>query len=58
MQTKRTKIQPSHDPRPRIDLAEISDKNSLKDGLVKLAHKFAKLVTETSSKVQEFKTYD
>lgn len=43
---------------PRIDLGVISGENSLGDGLVRLAYKFAKSVTETSSKVCESKTYD
>lgn len=46
------------DPIPRADLGGTSSKNSLGDGLVRPAYEFAKSVTETSSKVREFKTYD
>ena len=52
------RIDLSHDPKPRIDLGGTSDKNPLEDGLVRPARKFAKSVTETSSKVQEPKTYN
>ena len=58
MQTKRMRIRPPCDPKPRTDLDETSGKNLLGDGLVRSAYEFAKSVTETSSKVQEPKTYD
>ncbi len=51
IQVKRMKIQPPHDPNPRTDLGGTSNKNFLRDGLIRLAHKFAKSVTETNSKV-------
>lgn len=41
--------------RPSTDLVEISDKNPPKE-LVRLVHKFIKLVTKISNKVQELKT--
>ena len=44
--------------KPKTDLVGTSDKNSLRDGLVKPLYEFAKLVTETSSKVQELKAYN
>ena len=58
VQTKRMRIDLSHDLKPRIDLGEILGKNPLGDGLVRPARKFAKSVTETNSKVREPKTYD
>lgn len=39
-------------------LNRTSDNNSLDEKLVKLVHKFAELVTETSSKMREPKIYD
>ena len=44
--------------RPRIDLGGTSGENLPAEGLVRPAREFAKSVTETSSKVQEPKTYD
>lgn len=44
-------------PKPRIDLGRTFVKN-LVDVLVKPAQELVKSVTETSSKLQEFKTYD
>ena len=58
MQTKQMRIYPPCNPKPRTNLGGISGKNSLGDGLVRLVYKFAKSVTETSSKVPEPKTYD
>lgn len=58
VQTKRMRIDLSHNPKPRTDLGGTSGKNPLGDGLVRPAREFAKSVTETSSQVQEPKTYD
>ena len=58
MQTKRMRIYPLRNPKPRTDLDGISGKNPLGDGLVRPAYKFAKSVTETSSKTRKPKTYD
>ena len=58
IQTKRMNFHSPCNPKPRTDLGEISGKNLLGDGLVRYAYKFAKSVTETSSKVREPKTYD
>ena len=44
--------------RLRTDLGGTSSKNPPTEGLVRPVHEFAKSVTETSSKVQELKTYD
>lgn len=53
------RIHPPFDLKPKTDLCGTLSKNLLiKDGLVRLAYKFAKSVTKTSSKVQEPKTYD
>ena len=57
MQTKRIRIHPPHNPKPRIDLGGISGKNPA-DGLVRFAQELAKSVTETNSKMREPKTYD
>ena len=57
VQTKRMRIHPLHDPKPRTDLGVILGKNSA-DGLVRPTQELAKLVTETSRKVREPKTYD
>lgn len=54
---KQMRIQPLN-PRSKIDLDEILDKNSLREQLVRSMYKFFKLVAETSSKVQELKTYN
>lgn len=43
---------------PKTDLGWTLDKNFLGDRLLKLVNKFAKSVTETSSKVHEPKTYN
>ena len=51
------RIHPPYNPKSRTDLGGTSGKN-LADGLVRPAQKLAKSVTETSSKVQEPKTYD
>ena len=45
------------DPKPRIDLGGTSGKN-LADELVRPVQELTKLVTKTSSKVREPKTYD
>lgn len=48
------RIESPHDQllqKPRIDLGRISGKNLFAKGLIKLAREFAKLVTETNSKV-------
>lgn len=58
VQTKRMRIDLSHDPKPKTDLGGTSGKNPLGDGLVNPAREFAKSVTKTSSKVREPKTYD
>lgn len=58
MQVKRMRIQPSYNSKSKIDLVGTSSKNHLRDGLVRLMHKFAKSVTETNSKVQKPKTYN
>lgn len=42
----------------RTDLDGTSSKNLLEKGLVRHAYKFAKSVTETSSKMHEPKTYN
>ena len=56
----RIKAEGAHDPllarRPKTDPDETSGKNPL-DGLVKLAEKLIKSVTETSSNMREPKTY-
>lgn len=52
------RIQPFYDPNLKIDLGRTSDKNPLRIELIRPTHKFTKSVTETSSKVQEFKTYN
>lgn len=52
------RIYSSCNPKPRTDLDGISNKNSLRNRLVKSAYKVAKSVIETSSKVQEPKTYN
>ena len=53
------KTHPPLDPKSRTDLGVASSKNSLLgDRLVNLVYKTARLVIETSSKVQEPKTYD
>lgn len=44
--------------KPRTDLGRRSDKNHLVNRLVRLAHKFAKSVIKTNSKMQKSKTYD
>ena len=46
------KIDPPHDLKPRTNLGETTNENSLRDGLIKLVYKFAKSVAQTSSKVQ------
>ena len=51
------RIHPSHNPKSRTNLGEISGKNPA-DGLVRPVRELAKSVTETNSKVQEPKTYD
>lgn len=56
--TKWMKIDLFYDPKPKTDLGGTLDKNRLGDGLVRPVREFAKSVTETSSKVQEPKTYD
>ena len=43
---------------PRIDMSKTLGKNSLAERLVKHVQKFAISVAETSSKVQEPKTYN
>lgn len=58
MQVMQIKIQLFHNLKPRIDLGGTLGKYLLRDELVRLAYKFAKLVIETNSKVQEPKTYD
>ena len=57
MQTKRMKTGPQ-DPKLRIDLGGTIGKNPLGEQLVRPMYKFAKLVIEISSKVQEPKTYN
>lgn len=52
------KIDVTYNSKLRIDLSKISSKNLLENGLVWFAHKFAKLVTKTSSKVQMSKIYN
>lgn len=47
-----------HNSKTRVDLGEISNKNLLRAGLVRLVYKFAKSVRKTNRKVQEFKTYN
>ena len=44
--------------KPRTDIGGTSGKNPHTEWLVRPVHEFAKLVAETSSKVQEPKTYD
>ena len=46
------------DPKPRTDLGETIGENPLGERLVRPTYKFAKLVTETSSKGREPKAYD
>lgn len=58
MQAKWMRIQPPHDLRPRTEQDETSGKNPQRDRLVRPAHKFAKSVTKTNSKIQEPKIYD
>lgn len=58
VQTKRMKIHPFRDLKPRTDLGGTSGVNPLGDGFVRPAYEFAKSVTETSSKVQKLKTYN
>lgn len=55
---KWVRIDLSHDSKPKTDLGRTSSKNPMGDGLVSPAHKFPKLVTKTSSKVQEPKIFD
>ena len=57
VQTKRMRIQPPHNPKPRTNLGETSGKN-LANRLVRPARELAKSLTETSSKVREPWTYD
>ena len=52
------KIHPLCNLKTRTDLGRTLGKNLLGDKLVRPVYKFVKLVTETSSKVQEPKTYD
>lgn len=58
VQIKQIRIDLFYNPKLRTHLDEISGKNSLKDRLVRLMYKFAKSITETSSKLQEPKTYN
>lgn len=58
VKTKYMKIYLLHNLKPKTDLGRTPGKNSLSDRLVKPLYKFAKSVTEISSKVQEPKTYD
>ena len=58
MQTKQMRIHHPRNPKPKTDLGGISGKTPLGDRLVRPAYKFAKWVTETSSKVHEPKTYN
>lgn len=58
VQTKQMKIDLFHNLKPKTDLDRTLGKNSLRDRLVRLVPKFAKLITETSSKMQELKTYN
>lgn len=44
--------------KPKNDQDSILGKNSLAKGLIRLTQKFAKIVTETNSKVREPKTYN
>lgn len=55
MQIKRIKTDPQ-DPKPKTDLGRTIGKNLLGEQLVKPMYEFAKLITETNSKVQEPKT--
>lgn len=52
------KIDLFHNPKLRTNLGRTSNKNFLGDRLIKSVYKFAKLVIETNSKVQEPKTYN
>ena len=58
MQTKRMKIHPLYNPKPKIDIGETISKSLLRDKLVRYLYKFAKSVTETSNKVRKPKTYN
>lgn len=56
---KRIRTQPPFDPKLRTDLRKRKGKNPLViDGLIRLAYKVSKSVTETSSKGQEPKIYN
>lgn len=56
--TIRTENQHNLVQKLRTDLGGILGKNLLSERLVKPMHEFAKSVTETSSKMQESKTYN
>lgn len=59
IQTKRIKPQLCQNLEPRIDQSETLNKNHvIDDRLVRLTCKFSKSITETSSKIQEYKIYD
>lgn len=51
------KIQPL-DPKPKTNLGRTLGENLLKKQLIRSMYEFAKLVTKTSSKIQEPKTYN
>lgn len=58
IQIKQIRINLFYDLKLKTDLGGTLGKNLLRNRLVRLARKFAKSVTETSSKVQKPKTYD
>lgn len=60
MQTKRMRIHPLYDLKLKLrtDLGKQIGKNLLGKRLVRPMYKFAKSVTETSSKIRELKTYN
>lgn len=58
IQTKQIGIDLFYNPKLRTHLDGISGKNPLRDRLVRLVYTFTKSITETSSKLQEPKTYN
>lgn len=58
MRTKRIKIYSTYNSKPKTDLDEISNKNPLREKLIRLIYKFVKLVTKISSKMRKPKTYN
>lgn len=58
IQLNQMKIYISCKPKPKMNLDKISGKNLLRNRLIRSVYKFAKSVTETSSKSRKPKTYN